>query len=198
MQPVQLHGSLGREAATGRGTVFAIRELLKATQAGTIANKTYVIQVQCWIDRDLLLPNVLHFECFPLVLVASACTSFGEWTESMSCRFGSMKGNACHSVRVLAAVQTGFMQGFGNVGSWAAEILYEQGGKVIAVSDAFGGIHNDKGLDITALRRHVAGGGKLQDYPECEPTAGLIASELIMHCNINVPRLQDTMMHVEM
>ncbi len=28
-QPVYLHGSLGREAATGRGTMFAIRELLK-------------------------------------------------------------------------------------------------------------------------------------------------------------------------
>ena len=28
-QPVYLHGSLGREAATGRGTTFAIRELLK-------------------------------------------------------------------------------------------------------------------------------------------------------------------------
>ena len=48
LQPVQLHGSLGREAATGRGTVFAIRELLKATQAGNIANKTYVIQVLHW------------------------------------------------------------------------------------------------------------------------------------------------------
>lgn len=45
VQPVQLHGSLGREAATGRGTVFAIRELLKHSNAGTIANKTYVIQV---------------------------------------------------------------------------------------------------------------------------------------------------------
>ncbi len=45
MQPVQLHGSLGREAATGRGTVFATRELLKHSHAGTIANKTFVIQV---------------------------------------------------------------------------------------------------------------------------------------------------------
>ena len=37
-QPVYLHGSLGREAATGRGTVFAIRELLKALQMGKIAD----------------------------------------------------------------------------------------------------------------------------------------------------------------
>ena len=45
MQPIQLHGSLGREAATGRGTVFATRELLKHSRAGTIAGKSFVIQV---------------------------------------------------------------------------------------------------------------------------------------------------------
>ena len=46
MQPVHLHGSLGREAATGRGTVFATRELLKATGHGSISGKTFVIQVR--------------------------------------------------------------------------------------------------------------------------------------------------------
>lgn len=32
------------------------------------------------------------------------------------------------------------------------------------VSDAVGAIHNPKGLDIIALRRHVAEGNKLADY----------------------------------
>ncbi len=45
MQPVHLHGSYGREAATGRGTVFATRELLKAFHMGGISGKTFVIQV---------------------------------------------------------------------------------------------------------------------------------------------------------
>ena len=45
MQPVYLHGSLGREAATGRGTVFAIRELLKALHMGRVQDQRYVIQV---------------------------------------------------------------------------------------------------------------------------------------------------------
>ena len=40
------------------------------------------------------------------------------------------------------------IQGFGNVGAWAAEILQENGGKVVAVSDVSGAIHNDKGIDI--------------------------------------------------
>lgn len=46
LQPVYLHGSLGREAATGRGTAFAIRELLKASHSGRVADKSYVIQVR--------------------------------------------------------------------------------------------------------------------------------------------------------
>lgn len=42
-----LHGSWGREAATGRGTVFATRELLKASgyEEG-VAGRTFVIQVR--------------------------------------------------------------------------------------------------------------------------------------------------------
>ena len=46
VQPVQLHGSYGRDAATGRGTVFATRELLKASGQGSLKGKEYVIQVE--------------------------------------------------------------------------------------------------------------------------------------------------------
>jgi glutamate dehydrogenase (NAD(P)+) len=48
------------------------------------------------------------------------------------------------------------IQGFGNVGSHAAEYAYEMGFKVIAVSDIDGGIYNENGLDITALRKYFA------------------------------------------
>jgi len=43
------------------------------------------------------------------------------------------------------------IQGFGNVGSHAARILYEEGAKIIAVSDRFGGLCNPKGLDIPGI-----------------------------------------------
>lgn len=42
-------------------------------------------------------------------------------------------------------------QGFGNVGSWAAQILYEMGGRVVAVSDAFGAVANEHGLQVGGL-----------------------------------------------
>ena len=43
------------------------------------------------------------------------------------------------------------IQGFGNVGSHAARILHEEGAKIIAISDRFGGLYNPKGLDIPTI-----------------------------------------------
>lgn len=48
------------------------------------------------------------------------------------------------------------LQGYGNVGSVAALTLARHGAKIIAVSDAFGGVINPKGLDLPALDAHVA------------------------------------------
>lgn len=52
------------------------------------------------------------------------------------------------------------------MGAWAAEIFAEQGGKVIAVSDAVSAIRNDKGLDVAALRKHFDTGNSLDSYSE--------------------------------
>ena len=48
------------------------------------------------------------------------------------------------------------VQGFGNVGSIAAELLAEQGAKIVGVTDWKGGVYNAKGLDITKLIAYVA------------------------------------------
>jgi len=47
------------------------------------------------------------------------------------------------------------VQGFGNVGSWASRFVYERGGRVVAVSDANGGVRDPGGLDIPKLIEHV-------------------------------------------
>jgi glutamate dehydrogenase (NAD(P)+) len=54
------------------------------------------------------------------------------------------KGVSLAGTRVL-------VQGFGNVGSSAAEILHAMGAKIVAVNDAQATIHDEKGLDIPAL-----------------------------------------------
>jgi glutamate dehydrogenase (NAD(P)+) len=48
------------------------------------------------------------------------------------------------------------IQGFGNVGSWAARTLHELGITVVAVSDVKGGLYNPTGLDIPGLLHWAA------------------------------------------
>ena len=46
------------------------------------------------------------------------------------------------------------IQGFGNVGSYAAKFLHEYGCKIIGVSDVTGGLYDADGLDIPSLFEH--------------------------------------------
>jgi glutamate dehydrogenase (NAD(P)+) len=48
------------------------------------------------------------------------------------------------------------IQGYGNVGSYTARFLHAQRGKIIAVSDAYGGVVNLEGIDIAELDKHVS------------------------------------------
>lgn len=83
---MHLHGSLGREAATGRGTVFAIREMLKATHAGKIQDHTFVIQVG--LNKDYIVQDGLC-RCFCLDFVI--CTQL--WHRV--CHQGDAEGHTC-------------------------------------------------------------------------------------------------------
>ncbi|MFP4227428.1 MAG: Glu/Leu/Phe/Val family dehydrogenase [Salinivenus sp.] len=57
------------------------------------------------------------------------------------------------------------VQGFGNVGSTAAELLSEQGCTVVAVSDVTGGYYNENGLDIQEVKAYAEqNGGTLSGY----------------------------------
>ncbi len=47
------------------------------------------------------------------------------------------------------------VQGFGNVGSISARLMHEQGCKIVAVSDVFGGLYNPKGLDMPKLFEYI-------------------------------------------
>ncbi len=69
------------------------------------------------------------------------------------------------SLRELRAA----VQGFGNVGSVTARILHEQGARVVAVSDAEGGIMNMAGLDIPALLQFAHRDGRLSGCAGGEP-----------------------------
>ena len=58
------------------------------------------------------------------------------------------------------------IQGFGNVGSFAAKFAYERGSRIIAVSDVSGAIFNGDGLDIPELMEYVKAHKFLKGYPK--------------------------------
>src|SRR5205814_348918 len=64
---------------------------------------------------------------------------------------------------------TAAVQGFGNVGSIAALSLARYGVKVVAVSDASGGVFNPKGLNLWDLEKHNAKNQTVAGFAEAEP-----------------------------
>ncbi|MFI2365945.1 Glu/Leu/Phe/Val dehydrogenase [Promicromonospora sp. NPDC019610] len=61
------------------------------------------------------------------------------------------------------------VQGFGKVGSHAAEIFAARGSRVVAVSDQYGGIRNDAGLDVPLLMEHVRRTGSVVGFDAADP-----------------------------
>jgi glutamate dehydrogenase (NAD(P)+) len=117
-KPIALGGSLGREAATGRGVIM----------------------------------------CFAQAAPALGLTPEGS--------------------RVV-------VQGFGNVGSWAARIVQDQGAKIVGVSDAFGAVQSEAGIDAHALHAHLADGGKLVEFGGVDV---ITPDELLgLDCEILIP-----------
>src|SRR6266403_2010655 len=69
---------------------------------------------------------------------------------------GYLVNRASDTIGLDLSHATGVVQGFGNVGSVAALSLARYGVKVIAITDAFGGVYNLKGINLWDLEKHVA------------------------------------------
>jgi glutamate dehydrogenase (NAD(P)+) len=61
------------------------------------------------------------------------------------------------------------VQGFGNVGSVAAQLLRQQGCKIVAISDRTGAFHNPAGIDVEAAIAHVNRHRTLEGYTGGDP-----------------------------
>jgi glutamate dehydrogenase (NAD(P)+) len=71
---------------------------------------------------------------------------------------------ACERLGWSLAGQRCVVQGFGNVGGVAAAELHERGAVVVAVSDISGGVHDEGGLDVPAMRGYAQEHGSLEGY----------------------------------
>lgn len=80
------------------------------------------------------------------------------------------------------------IQGMGNVGSTAAKLLFNEGSKIVAVSDVSGGIYDPKGLNIPVIKEYLATPGNyLKDYDEPGITHITNQELLTLDCEVLIP-----------
>ena len=176
--------SLGeKERLTRRYTSEIINEIgpekdIPAPDVGTDA------QVMAWIF-DTYSMNVGHSVLGvvtgkPLAVGGSVGRDCATARGSLYCIRTALQkqGSRLHDTRVA-------IQGFGNVGSNLANLLSEEGVRVIAVSDSRGGIHNPYGLDVPAAIAYKAEYGVLEGFPGAD---AITNEELIeIDCDVLTP-----------
>ncbi|MFC2186604.1 Glu/Leu/Phe/Val family dehydrogenase [Peijinzhouia sedimentorum] len=80
---------------------------------------------------------------------------------------------AMEKLRINPYQATCAVQGFGNVGSFAALLLEERGVKIVAISDVSGAYYNEKGIDITkAIEYRNGKNGSLDGFDGAEKIDG--------------------------
>jgi len=77
------------------------------------------------------------------------------------------------------------VQGSGNVGGVAAMLLHRQGYRILSLSDMYGSIHNEHGLDVPAVLTHLQETGRLEGYSEAEHLPN--EEQLELDCDLLVP-----------
>ncbi|MDZ7658421.1 Glu/Leu/Phe/Val dehydrogenase [Fodinibius sp.] len=97
---------------------------------------------------------------------------------------------ALNKMGILPNKCTVAVQGFGNVGSVSAKLMYEQGAKVIAISDISGGYYNENGIDIPAAIEYAQNNdNSLEGYTEAEKITN---DELLqMECDVLIPAAKE-------
>ena len=79
------------------------------------------------------------------------------------------------------------IQGFGNVGGWIANMLYEYGSKILAVSDVSGGVFSENGLNIKELLEWRNQGNFLIDFQKYNYKHITNEELLTQECDVLVP-----------
>jgi glutamate dehydrogenase (NAD(P)+) len=77
------------------------------------------------------------------------------------------------------------VQGFGNVGSNAAQLMHQAGYKVIGIGEWDGGLYNQNGIDIDKLVEHRQRNGSIHGFAGADKIA--TAELLITDCDILAP-----------
>ncbi len=77
------------------------------------------------------------------------------------------------------------IQGFGNVGSFLAQFMAEEGAKVVAITDSSGGVYNTAGLDVSAVLAHKQETGSVTGLRGAEAISN--EDVLLVDCDVLAP-----------
>jgi glutamate dehydrogenase/leucine dehydrogenase len=78
------------------------------------------------------------------------------------------------------------IEGFGNVGSFAAKFLGEEGATIVSVSDSKGAIYNKSGLNYNELIKLKSEGKSVIDYLDAVKVSDIVSVD----CDIFIPAAQ--------
>lgn len=100
---------------------------------------------------------------------------------------------ACKHLKIPLSGKRVAILGFGNVGSSIGKLVHQAGCRIIAVTDMFGGIRSDKGIDPFELEKQVVQTGSVVNFPGTEPidNDGLIA----LDCDVLIPAAMEGQIH---
>jgi len=78
------------------------------------------------------------------------------------------------------------IQGFGNVGYYAALALHKKGAKIVAISDSKGGVYSPAGIDPEALLSCKNGKGTIEACATLFKQAKRVTNEELLHLDVDV------------
>ena len=141
-------------------------------------------QTMAWIMDTYSLQSG---HCVPAVVTGKPVSLGGSLgrREATGRGVAYLVSRAMDTLGITASTSTAVVQGYGNVGSIAASTMARQGIKIIAVSDAFGGLHNENGIDLAKLDAHVAKNRTITGFEG----ADAITNEqlLVIPCDVLAP-----------
>ncbi|AHA30044.1 glutamate dehydrogenase [Exiguobacterium sp. Leaf187] len=133
-----------------RGYVRAISQIVGPTKDIPAPDVFTNSQIMAWMMDEYSRIDEFNSPGFitgkPLVLGGSHGreTATAKGVAIMIREAAAKKGISLEGARVV-------VQGFGNAGSFLSKFMYDLGAKVIAISDAYGALHDPNGLDIPYL-----------------------------------------------
>jgi len=87
------------------------------------------------------------------------------------------------------------IQGFGNVGYWAAKFFEESGAKIIGVAEFNGAVYNPEGMNVDALLKYKLQHGTFLNFPGAQNIEDSIRA-LELDCDILIPAALEKQIHI--